>query len=140
MPRRNERGYHQPSVPTYDEWNPPPPKPLTYTDKKGRVWVVDYLRLGVGHFSRGPEPWDATHRGFTWGESGSVLQQRVYRFQQGDDRSLDRETIYKQLLASKKVPSHAEHAERQRLSRPPSGPTMTDRIQEQYSRRGMGRR
>ena len=95
--------------------------------------------LGDRHFGKTDKPWDATHRGFTWAESGSVLQQRVYRFQQGDDRGTERQTIRNQLAASKKVPSHAEHAERQRLARPIS-PTMAERIQEQYNRRGMGRR
>ena len=137
MPRRDERRFHEPSAPTYDESKPRPPKPVTYTDTKGQVWVCEYLLLTPGHFAKTDAPWDGSHRGFTWAESGSVLRQRVYRFQQGDDRGTERETIYGQLLVSNKVPSQAEHAERHRLARPVN-PTMAERIQEQYSRRGMG--
>ena len=91
------------------------------------------------HFSKGPKPWDSTRSGFTSTGLLGEMQQRVYRFQQRDDRGTGPETIYKQLLASKKVPSHAEHAERKRLERPVN-PTMAERIQQQYNRRGMGRR
>jgi hypothetical protein len=115
-PRRNERRF-LPDEPkpasTYDEANGRMPKPATYTDKKGRVWAVDFLRLGEGSFSAGVRPWDATHMGFTHAQYGEV-HQRVYRFQQGDDRSLAPESIYRALAASKRVPSQAEYAHKKR--------------------------
>jgi hypothetical protein len=73
--------------------------------------------------------------GSHWSALGEI-HRRVYRFQPGDDRSTEREAIYKQLAASKKVPSHAEHLERKRLARPISV-SMAERTREQYSRRRM---
>jgi hypothetical protein len=132
MPRRHEHRFSQPSVPTYDEATPRPPKPVVYTDKKGRDWLCEYLRLGEHHFGKTDNFADATHRGFTFARYGEV-HQRVYRFQLGDDRSTDRATIYKQLAASKKVPGHAEHAEKLRLTRPIKV-SRSERIQEHYHR------
>lgn len=106
MPRRNEQRFQQPSVPTYDEAKPRPPKPVVYTDKNGREWLCEYLRLGEGYFGKTDNLTDARHRGFAFARHGEV-HQRVYRFQLGDDRSTERETIYRQLALSKKVPGHA---------------------------------
>jgi hypothetical protein len=100
--------------------------------------LCEYLRLEEGHFGKTDNFADATHRGFTFARHGEI-HQRVYRFQLGDDRSTDRETIYKQLAASKKAPSHAEHAEKLRLARPIKVST-AERVQALYGRRGMGRR
>ena len=81
--------------------------------------------------------------GFTHAQYGEV-HQRVYRFQQGDDRSLAPDSIYRALAASKRVPSQAEYAHTklmQRLSSPVE-PSRLERIQDLYDGRrgGMGRR
>src|SRR5437763_14405911 len=120
MPRRNEYRFHQPSVPIYDETKPRPPKPVVFTDKKGREWLCEYLVLGERHFGKTDTLANATHRGFTWSALGEI-HQRVYRFQRGDQRNAESETIHRQLASSKKVPSHAEHAAKKRLERSING-------------------
>jgi len=146
MPRRKNTRANPPAAAysVYDETKPKPPKPLTCTDKKGRVWSVDFLRLRSQEksYATGVYPWDSTHLGFTYAPIGGELHQRVYRFQRGESRELTPEAIYTALAASKRVQSHAEHAHKkllERLSKAPE-PTRIERIQELYGKRGMGRR
>src|SRR5512133_2167376 len=74
MPRRNERLFQQPSIPTYDEAKLRAPRQTVYVDKKGREWLCEYLVLGDGVFGKTDKSSDATHRGFTWSARGEIHQ------------------------------------------------------------------
>jgi hypothetical protein len=122
MPRRtNARANPPVGHHVYDETKPPPPKPITYTDKKGRTWTVDFLKLWTRddgkEFERGVRAFEATHLGFTYAPISGEMHQRVYRFHPGDNRELTPESSNTALLVSKRVQSHAELVQKKLLER-----------------------
>jgi hypothetical protein len=149
MPRRkNNRANPPAAFHVHNESAPRPPKSVTHTDKKGRVWTVDFLKLWkhdhATYFERDVRSWEASHVGFTYAPIGGKTHQRVYRFQPGETRDLTPESIYTALLVSKRVPTTAEYAHKQlmkRLAKSPM-PSMSERLQDLYDGRrgGMGRR
>ena len=148
MPRRNNRANPPIGARVHDETTPRPPKLITHTDRKGRVWAVDFLKLWnhepTTYFERDAHSWEATHLGFTYAPIGGETHQRVYRFQPGDNRELTPESIYTALLMSKRVQSAGEYAHKQLMQRlsKRAEPSRLERIQNLYDGRrgGMRRR
>jgi hypothetical protein len=108
---------------------------MSWRDPDGREWSVVYL-LQNDHALFDCALHDATHRGFK-----SDTDRRLYRFRQGDDRSMDPSAIAAQFASSRPTKSKA----RAIIEKPQISPDYkTERaaaVQGVYDqRRGMGRR